>query len=126
MNALRAYLSRYSLTLLNAALIGVVYVGGIAARPQASAIATARLRDWFGITDEMTIVLLLLSVVAMASPWYVAKYAALIIPGVYAGVVFGYVWGNAGQSWVYGLMPVAMVMMMAWGVRMEQGNVQDG
>lgn len=116
----RAYIQRHYLSLLNAAVIGVVYVVGLVARPHASFTATMRIFDWLSIAPEVMFALLILSALLMASPWYSAKYAAIIAPGLYAASVFGYVSGNDGLSLVTGLEPVAVVLMMAWGVRMEQ------
>ena len=125
MQALRAYLRRHSLTLLNAAVIGVVYVVGIAARPHASVATVSRIYDWFGITPEVLLLLFMASVVLMASPWYAVKYFALIVPGVYAAAALGFAWGNPALTLVAGLQHAAMVLMMAWGVRMEQRRNGD-
>lgn len=121
----RAYIRRHILTLLNAAIIGVVYVVGIAARPHASVATVTRIQDWFGIAPEVTLALFVLSVVAMALPWYAMKYLALIMPGVYAAAAFGYAWGVPALTMVAGLQHGAMLLMMAYGIRMEQKRGDD-
>lgn len=121
----RAYLQRFQLTLLNAAVIGVVYVVGIAARPHAGVATIARIQEWFGIAPEVLLALFVLSVLLMASPWYVAKYLSLIVPGVYAASALGFAWGNLSLTLVAGLQHGAMLAMMAWGVRMEQRQTTD-
>lgn len=121
----RAYLKRYSLTLLNAAVIGVVYVVGIAARPHASVATTVRIAEWIGVVPEVTLALFVLSALAMALPWYAVKYLALIIPGIYAAASFGYAYGNINIAWVSGLVHPAIVLMMVYGVRMEKKAHDD-
>lgn len=121
----QAYIQRYKLTLLNAAVIGVVYVVGIAARPHAAVGTVTRIHDWFGITPEVTLALFVLSVLAMATPWYAAKYLALIMPGIYAAAAFGYAWGLASLTLVAGLQHGAMLLTMAYGIRMEQKRGGD-
>lgn len=121
----RAYLKRFYLTLLNAAVIGVVYVVGIAARPHASIATVNRIEQWFGIAPETLLLLFAVSAVLMASSWYAAKYFALIVPGIYAAAALGFALGNDNLTLVAGLQHVAMVLMMVWGVRMEQRRNGD-
>lgn len=121
----RAYIRRYSLSLLNAAVICGVYVVGIAARPHAAMPMAMRIFDWFTITPEVSLALFVASVLAMASPWYTVKYLALIMPGIYAASSAGYTWGNSSVTWVMGLMPAAIALMMAYGVRMEERRNTD-
>jgi len=125
MAQVRAYIQRYRLTLLNAAVIGVVYVVGIAARPHAAVGTVTRIHDWFGIAPEVALALFVLSMLAMATPWYAVKYLALIMPGIYAAAAFGYAWGLETLTLVAGLQHGAMVAMMVWGVRMEQRAHDD-
>jgi hypothetical protein len=128
MNArIRAYVARYHHTLLNAAIIFVVFVVGIAARPYATVATVARIQEWFGIVPEMTALLFLFSAMLMSSPWYSAKYLALAMPAVYAATAFAQTLSNQSITVVAGLGYTGLLVLMSAAVRTEQREcVTDG
>lgn len=117
---LQSYMSKHRHTLLNAAVIFVVYVVGISARFHASVATVMRINAWFGITPEVMVILFVLSVIGMASASFGMKYLSLMPLALYAMVSFAYALTTENLTLVAGLQHPGMLVLMSYMVRVEQ------